>query len=117
MRDHATLTIEERPGGLMVAHLVGDLDSAGTRTVQDAFTTALAGPGMHVVVDLSRVSFMSSGGVAMLLVKGKELRKSGGRLCIAAPTPRVAEVLALAGLHELFDIYPTLESACTALEA
>lgn len=117
MHGPTTLTIEERSGGLMVARFVGDLDSAGTRTIQDAFTAMLASPGTHVVVDLSRVSFMSSAGVAMLLVKGKQLRQAGGRLCIAAPTPRVAEVLALAGLHELFDIYPTLESACTALEA
>ena len=52
----------------------------------------------------------------MLLVKGKTLRASGADMIVAGPSTRVLEVFALAGFHELFEIYQTVEEALVVLE-
>ncbi len=116
MNEQTILQSEERPSGLKVIHIQGDLDSMGTHMVQDKFDDELAEHESHVVVDMGRVGFISSAGMAMLLVKGKRLRQVGGKLTIAGASARVHEVLSLAGFHELFEVYPTLDNALESLE-
>lgn len=111
-----TITVEDRPTGLKVVHFHGDLDSLGTQIVQDSFSVAITDRGCRVIVDLTGTSFISSAGMAMLLVKGKMLRQGGGDFFLVAANERVHEVLALAGFHELFSIYPTLDEALAAVE-
>jgi len=114
MQDKTTMQIEEHPDGVTIVRFTGDLDSLGTHMVQKSFESTLSERGMRVVVDLGEVDFISSAGMAMLLVRGKMLRRSGGRLAIAGANHRVSEVLSLAGFHELFEVYPTVDTAVQA---
>ncbi len=116
MNQPTTLSIEERPSHLKIIRIQGDLDTVGVKMVEEAFTKATDERSEKALVDLTQVSFISSAGLAMLLVKGKVLRRGGGRLAIAGATKRVQEVLSMAGFNELFDMYPTPADAVTALE-
>jgi anti-anti-sigma factor len=116
MNETTTLSTEERPSGIKVIRFHGDLDSMGTRMVEEAFSKAIVDRSSHIIVDLGEVAFVSSAGLAMLLVKGKMLRKGGGNLAIASASNRVHEVLMLAGFQDLFSIYPTLDEALSSLE-
>ena len=116
MNQTTTITIEDHSTGFRIIYFHGDLDSLGTQVVQDSFSTAIVDRGSRVIVDLSDTNFISSAGMAMLLVKGKMLRQSGGDFYLVASNDRVHEVLALAGFHELFSIYHSLEEALAALE-
>lgn len=117
MNEPTTLTTEERPSGIKVIHFHGDLDSMGTRMVEDSFSSAINDRNSRVIIELGDVNFISSAGLAMLLVRGKMLREGGGNLNIASASERVHEVLMLAGFHDLFGIYPTLEEALSAVES
>ncbi|MEU7785192.1 MULTISPECIES: STAS domain-containing protein [unclassified Amycolatopsis] len=57
-----TATMTERPGGVRVVTLVGDIDAATVHTLDEALAT-----GERVVVDLTRVAFLSCAGVRSLL--------------------------------------------------
>lgn len=116
MNEPTTLTTEVRPSGLKIVHIDGDLDSMGTHMVERKFDAALDGDSKRIIVDMDAVSFISSAGMAMLLVRGKRLRQQDGQLVIANASSRVLEVLALAGFNELFSVYPTIEDAVEALE-
>lgn len=116
MKEPTSLTVEDRPSGLKIIHIYGDLDSMGARAIEEDLAEALPPAPLRVLVDLGGVRFISSAGLALLLVEAKMLRRSGGSLSLAAPTAHVLEVLSLAGFHELLDIYPTLEVALAALE-
>ncbi len=115
MSEATTLSVEEHPNGVKVIHIRGDLDSLGARTIEEPLAAALPPAPLRVLVDLSRVRFISSAGLALLLVQAKALRRHGGSMSLAAPTVHVMEVLSLAGFHELLDIYPTLEEGLAAL--
>ncbi len=111
-----TIKIEDRGSRVKIIRIHGDLDTVGVRMVEEAFTKSTGERNEKTVVDLTEVSFISSAGLAMLLVKGKILRRGGGSLAIAGATKRVQEVLAMAGFNELFDLYPTPAEALEALE-
>lgn len=117
MAEETKLTSETRPDGLMVVTFEGDLDSMGTHTIEDGFAKIVKDRNSRVLVDLSGVNFISSAGMAMLLVRGKMLRQGGGNMFLAGPNTRVTEVLAMAGFNELFDIYESQDAALESLEA
>jgi anti-anti-sigma factor len=116
MHEATTLTTENRETGVTLIRINGDLDSMGTHMVENAFNTALTNRKTNVVVDLGHVSFISSAGMAMMLIRGKLLRQGGGSMTIAAPNARVLEVLSLAGFQELFEVYPTVAEALAIVE-
>lgn len=57
-----TFTSTERPGGVRVVTLVGDIDAATAETFDEALAT-----GERLIVDLTRVAFLSCAGVRSLL--------------------------------------------------
>jgi anti-anti-sigma factor len=117
MYDKTSIETEEHPDGLRIVHVRGDLDSMGSRMVAPVVDAALTDCTGNVVVNLGKVSFISSAGMALILKQGKRLRLTGGKLVIAGSSPRVFEVLSMAGFHELFEFYPTVTEAVAALQA
>ena len=59
------------------------------------------------MADLARVDYMSSAGLRELVSAVKKLRKLNGDLRVASPSPRVKEVLDLAGLDSIFQMFTT----------
>jgi anti-sigma B factor antagonist len=57
-----TVTTTRRPGDIRVLTLVGDIDAATVGTLDEALAT-----GDRLVVDLTRVAFLSCAGVRSLL--------------------------------------------------
>ena len=117
MDNMTTLKTETTDDGVLLVTIEGDLDSMGTRQIEETFNQILGQRNQRAVIDLAEVSFISSAGMAMLLVRGKLLRQEGGRLAIAAPNSRVMEVLSLAGFNEIFEVYDTIDEALEAISS
>ena len=111
------LTTEQRADGIQHIVLSGRMDGAGTEQVAARFTETIAARPPRVVVDMTRVRFLSSVGIRLLLSNAKALKQHGGRMVIAGPQPLVREVLEIVGMAVLIPVHADLESACSALAA
>jgi anti-sigma B factor antagonist len=60
----------------------------------------------HLVVDLSRVSFIDSTGVGTLIRAVNALRERGERLTVRSPAPMTRTVFETVGLSRLVNIEP-----------
>jgi len=89
----------------------GRVDSNTSQEFEAALRRLTEGGRNALVLDLSRVEFLSSAGLRVMVTTMKTVRKSAGSICVAAPTQRVAEVLRLAGLDSVFEIFETREAA------
>ena len=69
-----------------------------------------------LVLDLSRVDYMSSAGLGTVVWLGKRLREAKQGYAIAGLRDRVAQVFKLSGLDRILPIYPDLAAAEAALE-
>ena len=58
-----------------------------------------------IVINMSAVEYMSSAGLRTLVSTLRECKKHRGNLYISEPSDRVSEVLELAGLKRMFEIY------------
>lgn len=64
----------------------------------------------HLVVDLSKVRFIDSSGVAVLVVLRRQAHASMTRVAVVC-SPIVRKVLEMAGLHTVFDVFESVDAA------
>jgi len=88
---------------------------ASTAPEFDSQIKALAEAGRPVVLELDATSYLSSAGVRALISAQKVLKGRGARLAIAQPSVRVREVLKIAGLEPIFELFDTTEAAVGSL--
>lgn len=68
----------------------------------------------NVVIDLSKVKFMNSSGLGILIGGLKKIDDAGGDLKICGATDRIESLLMVSQLTKIFDDYDTLDEALAA---
>jgi len=112
------MEIHERPSGIQGVTLLavdGGLDHTNTDTFVQAMYQALDAGSSCVVLDLARLSYISSWGLGSLVRVHHHFAARGGRVAFANLHSAVASILRLSHLDRLFDLYPTVESALAAV--
>jgi anti-anti-sigma factor len=94
------LAIEYAGDGSVVVS--GRLDAAQAATAQ-AF---LDGVGGTVTLDCSRLDYISSAGLGVLLKTQKRLLASNGKLRLSGLKPHLHDVFTYSGFDQLFEIEP-----------
>lgn len=87
--------------------VIGRVDSTNASELGSAMDKAVDDGKSNLVLDLGGVEYMSSAGLREMVRILKRVKRVGGDLRIANPSERVREVLELAGLDSVFEIYPT----------
>lgn len=65
----------------------------------------------RVVFDLSRLQFLDSSGVGIIVKCLVKLRKAGGELRVVGATGRVEQILKMMHLDQIIGFYPDIETA------
>ncbi len=65
----------------------------------------------NLVINMARVTFISSSGLRVLLSTAKQIQEVGGTLLLTDLTPRVRKVFIVSDLEDLFVFYDTEEQA------
>ncbi|MFF7178331.1 anti-sigma factor antagonist [Streptomyces sp. NPDC008121] len=68
----------------------------------------------HLVMDLSRLAFMDSSGLNVLIRAARDAREAGGDLHLVAPTPAVRRILEITGLTMTTPLHTDVAEALTA---
>jgi len=83
----------------------GRIDSNSAPQFDQALKDIMSAGRYNIVLDLSGVSYMSSAGLRGIVSALRECKKKRGDVRLAAPSERVSEVLSLAGLDPLFQLF------------
>lgn len=110
------LSIINRDDGILHVALVGRLDIMGTGEVENKFTFQTSTQKAAVLVDLSRVTFIASIGMRLLLSNARAQSQRGGLMVLFGAQPMVQEALQTAGFEQLIPMYHDLDAACAALQ-
>ncbi len=108
---------QDQQNGVIVVAPHGRIDST-TASGLDAHLAGLAKAGQsRIVIDFSRVDYISSAGLRVMLALAKRVRDAKGALALCALDDTVRQVFELAGFVPLFSIEPSREGALRAIEA
>ncbi|HUF46386.1 MAG TPA: STAS domain-containing protein [Vicinamibacterales bacterium] len=83
--------------------------------LKDAVTGTLKRGARHILLDLSGVGYIDSTRLGELISAHVTVTKQNGHLRLVAVPDRVAELLHLAGLDQVFERYDTAEEAAKGL--
>ena len=106
-------------GGVAVLELSGRLIFAGgDEPVLRGEVAACVGAGaMRVVVDLSRVTYIDSGGVGSLVTAYLHTVRRGGQLKVVCPNERVCRILQITHLTSVLEVFETLPDAVGSFDS
>lgn len=68
----------------------------------------------NMVLNLSKVQYMSSAGLSSVLSAGKEMSRQGGQILICGLTPRLKQIFTISGFEMIFPMYESQEAALAA---
>jgi anti-sigma B factor antagonist len=95
-------------------HLVGvrgRLDQSLTPQLEQNLSDLLNEGHNHLLVDLTEVEYINSGGLRCLVSIWRQARRQEGSLSLCGLNSRLSEIFDMVGFDKLFDIYPNSEAA------
>ncbi|MFN7552893.1 MAG: STAS domain-containing protein [Pseudomonadota bacterium] len=95
--------------GLLLVRVAGEVDLSWSQSIRKAVLDALS-RAPAVGVDLSRVTYIDSSGIAALVEGFQTARGKGQRFALVAASPQVRAVLQLARLDRVFPMVDTAEA-------
>ena len=90
-----------------VVEVNGRVDSMNANELGEALSGVIEDGHHNLVLDLGSVDYMSSAGLREIVSALKKVKRAAGDLRIAQPSDRVREVLEMAGLDTIFQIFST----------
>jgi anti-anti-sigma factor len=106
--DEFSVVVDVGPDATTVLHPVGELDLATAPKLREALGANVSG---DVVVDLSRLSFIDSTGLNVLVDAYKRLTTRGHQITLRAPAGRVMALLEITGLDAALNIERPADAA------
>lgn len=91
--------------GLLCVYLYGEIDHHSAVALREDLDRLLwQERPRRFVINLSRIEFMDSAGLGLLMGRYRLVRELGGVMALTAPNPRVMKILRLSGMERFFEI-------------
>ena len=100
----------ERRGGIVVAHLGGEVDMTNAGLIRDELLASMPNDALALVIDLTGCRYLDSAGIEVLFDMARRLRRRRQDLRLALPSSSplrrlldLTEVATAAAIHETLD--------------
>jgi len=101
--------------GMVIFDVSGDVDLANSPALRKVLLAEIKDKRTpRVLLNLMKVRYMDSSGIASLVEGLKAARDRGTRLILYSLTPAVREVMELSRLQRIFEIYGNEEQALSS---
>ena len=107
----------ERTDGNAVARLAGRIDSSNAAQLQRELEAGLSGDLKVVVLDFEEMSFISSAGLRIVLLIGRELKKRQAQYAICSLSESIRDLFEISGFDQIVPIHGTSARAIDAFAA
>ncbi len=102
---------KDRPN---VLPLEGEIDLHVSPSIAESLRAITEKKPKQLVVDLSRVTYVDSSGLAVLIEGMQNVEQYGGKFALAGLHETVRSIFEIARLDQVFRIFPTVDSALAA---
>ena len=97
-----------------VLHIEGRLDSNTSNVFEERVMNILHNGEKNILIDFSKVDYISSAGLRVVLMAAKKTMPAGGKVVLFSLSDNVKEVFDMAGFSSIFSIYENQEEALKA---
>lgn len=93
-----------------VVRLKGEIDAVSAAAVQQKILP-LSVPGCRIILDMSKVAYMSSAGLRMLLSVYRQISGNKGKVVLVGLSDELKETMSMTGFLGYFTVEDSLELA------
>lgn len=94
----------EKKNDVMLVRLSGELDHRCAMAIRQELDGLIADPGIRrLVFDLSRLDFMDSSGIGMMIGRYKVMHNRGGSVAVVPGNRRIDRVMEMSGLYQIIE--------------
>ena len=115
MKDNASpatpVLRQHRPN---VMPLEGDIDLHVSPVVAEALNAMIKKKPERIVIDLSRVTYIDSAGIAVLILAMQEVEAYGGKFFLSGLQETLRSIFETSRLERVFRIFPDVDAALAA---
>jgi anti-sigma B factor antagonist len=91
--------------------IAGELDLYSAPSLREQVLKAVNAGQLHLVLDLSGVTFVDSSGFAVMVSAYKRARALGGQMRVCCADRQVSSAMRISGLDRVFEVFPDLAAA------
>jgi anti-sigma B factor antagonist len=91
------ISTESTPAAIVI-HVCGDVTSQGSVQLDEVVASHLEGPGVPVVINLSKTTYMNSTALSVLVKLNARAKRNGRQFRLADPSPILVRMLELTNL-------------------
>jgi anti-anti-sigma factor len=106
---------QDRAGEVAIVKLAGRLDSSTAQPTEENFAQMLGSGTPRLAIDMSRLEYISSAGLRVLLVVAKKVQQAKGKMVLFGLVPNVREVFLVSGFDKIFAIQADADAAVAAV--
>ena len=105
-----------RENGTLIARTDGRIDGANAREFQVALEDAIDPSDRTVILDMEKLSYISSAGLRVILMTAKTLQKQNAKFAICSLSPAIREVFQISGFDRIIPIPSSQEEAMSSFK-
>jgi anti-sigma B factor antagonist/stage II sporulation protein AA (anti-sigma F factor antagonist) len=106
---------EQEVNGIKILRLEGRIDAVSSAVLEKKLEENITHQRICVALDFTKVDYLSSAGMRLLLSMTKKFKQKEGMLGIFAIHDNVMEIIKMAGFERILFIYPLEKEAIAAL--
>ena len=95
----------------------GRLDSANGSAFQKNLLGLIDDGARKLLLDFSKLQYISSAGLRVVLIAAKRMESSGGRIALCSLDRHVSDVFEISGFSAILDIFSSYDEAAARLSA
>ncbi len=97
-------------GGVTVLTPCGRIDTSTAKNFEDVVMAA-AEANKKIAISFSKIDYISSAGLRVVLMLGKKLGASSGMLALTDMPEKIFEVFKMSGFDKILKIFPSFEES------
>lgn len=101
----------DRQNGTLIASVEGRIDGATAREFEEIMTAAIDDGDKAVVIDLEKLSYISSAGLRSVLLIAKGMWKRKGKCVVCSLDESNSEVFRISGFDKIINIHASTSAA------
>ena len=107
----------EREDGIMVATAEGRVDGANAQEFQKELADAIDETDRAVVLDLGKITYISSAGLRVILLVAKALNRQDAELAVCSLSDPIREIFEISGFDKIIPVRASQSDAIAGFEA
>jgi len=108
---------EQITPGIWLVGVGGRLDQNLSPQLEEQLLELLGRGENQLIVDLTQVSYINSGGLRCLVSAWRRAQRQNGNLLLCGLNARLQEIFSIIGFDDVFRIFPAREEAVIAFES